>query len=714
VTASIGDGGLGTDPAEGGGIGGSSSRRGSEAAPGVYAGGFRADIQGLRALAVSMVLIYHLYPAALPGGFVGVDVFFAISGYLITGHLMRSHERTGRIGLLDFWGRRARRLVPAAALVLAATWLMSRVALPVTRLPDGARQVRASALYFQNWVLARDAVDYLKSADAASPVQHFWSLSVEEQFYLVWPLLFVLVALIAGRLSRVTGRTVALWMALGVVTVSLAYSARHTRSNPAAAYFVTTTRIWELALGGTLSLLSRRLSSLLAGQSWLGWAGLGMITASGFALSGRSAFPGTVALLPVGGAVMLIASGSSRARIGTARLMSMRPLVFLGGISYSLYLWHWPVIVFWKAYFGGVSGVAGPAIVLVCVGLSWFTKVVVEDGVRLAPFIARHRGRSLATALAAVLPLVLVTTFILSEPEPGPWNGRLGPDYPGAAVLANSSTTVPSVVAVPPVALARQDLPAYEKKHCEVGQHVSAPKTCAFGDTVSPTLTVALVGDSTAGNWFPALDRIAHARHWELITDIHSRCPWTAIMTLDPGNDSSFTACHTWGVSVLRDLISTIKPDVVITAERPGAGTPQDAGTSTAARDAIAGGMASYWRQLMAVGILVVPIHETPEMYQNEPDCLSGHSASVRSCSVAASKAIMQDPPTVVATRDMKGGVRVIDMNPSICGPKQCAPVVGNVVVYRDSHHLTSTYSLTMAPQLEKKLLAVLADRSLD
>src|SRR5258708_2646864 len=167
---------------------------------------FRADIQGLRAIAVTMVVIYHLYPSLLPGGFVGVDVFFVISGFLITGHLWRGYQRTGKVALLDFWGRRARRLVPAAALVLTVTWLASRLVLPVTRLGDTADQVRASALYFQNWLLAHNAVDYLKSGDAASPVEHFWSLSVEEQFYLLWPWLFLAAALVARLRARRAGR----------------------------------------------------------------------------------------------------------------------------------------------------------------------------------------------------------------------------------------------------------------------------------------------------------------------------------------------------------------------------------------------------------------------------------------------------------------------------------------------------------------------------
>ncbi len=209
---------------------------------------FRPDIQGLRAIAVSLVVVYHLYPSALPGGFAGVDVFFVISGFLITGHLWRGIQKTGRLSLTDFWGRRARRLVPAAALVLAVTWGASYLLLPSSQLADTAQQIRASALYFQNWQLASDAVNYLRQGSAPSPVQHFWSLSVEEQFYLVWPLLFFAALLIAraraGRHEDATARrtTVAHRAAFALtatlVVGSLAYSVYDTAVNPAQAYFV--------------------------------------------------------------------------------------------------------------------------------------------------------------------------------------------------------------------------------------------------------------------------------------------------------------------------------------------------------------------------------------------------------------------------------------------------------------------------------------------
>jgi peptidoglycan/LPS O-acetylase OafA/YrhL len=672
--------------------------------------GFRPDIQGMRALAVGMVVIYHLYPSLLPGGFAGVDVFFVISGFLITGHLLREYHKTGRVALLDFWGRRAKRLVPAAALVLTVTWLASRLVLPATRLADTATQIRASALYYQNWQLAWNAVDYLKLDSAASPVQHFWSLSVEEQFYLGWPLLFLLAALVAliarPRARRARGHLVVLLLAGAVVAGSLWYSVYYTHANPAGAYFVTTTRIWELGLGGLIALLPVGLSKWAGRLGLLGWAGLGLVVASAFVLSGTNAFPGYLALLPAGGAAALILGGSAAGRFGPHRLTSTRTMVFVGGISYSLYLWHWPLIVLYTARTGrSIGPVSGPAIVVVAVALSWLTKVWVEDKVRTASLLSGHGWRSVSTALAAVVPVVLVSVFIAAEP--GPWNGRLGPNYPGAAVLASKVTKdrVKRAPFVPqPTGI---KLPEYWQQGCLVPEASATPKECVYGDTKHPVLTVALAGDSIAGEWFTPLQQIAVKRHWKLVTELHSICPLTSALLVTPATGGPYTACHAWGAAVVHDLDTKIRPDVVITSEIPGLATTKHPAGGAAAQADIGDGMASYWKQLEGHGISVVAIRESPEVSVNVPECLTENPTAPKKCAVSRAKAIKPDVPSAYATRAAAGKVPLIDMNPLICGRVKCPPIVGNVLVYQDGHHLTSTYALTTAPYLESRLLKV-------
>jgi peptidoglycan/LPS O-acetylase OafA/YrhL len=669
--------------------------------------GFRPDIQGMWALAVGMVVVYHLYPSLLPGGFAGVDVFFVISGFLITGHLLREYHKTGKVALLDFWGRRAKRLVPAAALVLTVTWIGARLLLPATQLADTAAQIRASALYFQNWQLASDSVNYLQASSAASPVQHFWSLSVEEQFYLGWPLLFLLAALVAltarrPQERRARGHRVALLLAGAVVAASLGYSVYYTHANPAGAYFVTTTRIWELGLGGLVALLPARLCERIGRCGPLGWAGLGLMIASAFVLSGTNAFPGFLALLPAGGAAALILGGSAAARFGPSKLTSIRPMVFIGDISYSLYLWHWPIIVLWTTWRGHPVGWrSGLVIVAVSVVLAWLTKVWVEDKVRTASLLSGHEWRSVSTALAAVVPVVLVSLYIVAEPTP--WDGDLGPNYPGAAALTASAHTVKAAPVLPqPTAIS---LPAYWQQGCLVAESSATPKECVYGDTSDPVLTVALAGDSMAGDWFTPLEKIATDRHWELVTELHAVCPLSSTMMVQPETGGPYTACHTWGAAVVHDLVTSIKPDVVITSDYPGLATMRHPAGGAAAQADIGSGMASYWNKLEGGGISVIAIKESPDVGLNVPACLSQHSAA--KCTVPRDQAVTSDLPTVYATRAAAGKVPLIDMDSLICGPVNCPPVVGNVLVYQDNHHLTSTYALTTAPYLEKRLLKV-------
>jgi peptidoglycan/LPS O-acetylase OafA/YrhL len=690
----------------------------SRAPAGGAARGRRPDIQGLRAIAVSLVVVYHLCPSALPGGFAGVDVFFVISGFLITGHLWRSCEEAGRVSLADFWGRRVRRLIPAATLVLSVTWGMSYLLLPASRLGDTARQIGASALYAQNWLLAGDAVNYLKSADAPSPAQHFWSLSVEEQFYLVWPLLFIAALAITrrgagGRRHRAPPlRPVAAVLTAAVAVASLVYSVVDTAAGPAAAYFVTTTRIWELGAGGLLALLPAAAAGRLARHGWLGWAGLALLAASQLVLRASTAFPGWIALVPAGGAVALLAGGSATGRGGPWRLTSARPVAFVGDISYSLYLWHWPLIALCAAWRGHPPGLlSGPVLMLASVALAWLTKVTVEDRVRLVPVIARHRWRSLSVALAAAIPVTLAAAFLATQP--GPWDGRLGPGYPGAAALADKTVAgkpagLPQRRVLPPPA-GQLTLPGYWADGCLDGQHVPTPKACVFGDTSHPTLTVALVGDSMAGNWWAPLDQIARQEHWRLVTELHAICPWTAAQLLDPDIHTAFPACHTWGARVLADLITKIRPNVVITTGLANMATVARPTPSSRARAEVGAGMAVYWRQLQAHRIKVVAIRETPETAKDEPGCVTKHGPASPSCATPPARAEQPDPPTSYAARAVDGAVPVINMNTLICAPDNCPPVVGNVLVYLDSHHLTQAYAQTLAPFLKARLTAALA-----
>ena len=323
---------------------------------------------------------------------------------------------------------------------------------------------------------------------------------------------------------------------------------------------------------------------------------------------------------------------------------------------------------------------------------------------RTASLLAGHNWRSISTALAAAVPVLLVSLFIATEPHP--WHGKLASTrYPGAAMLAGKIIKLkPAPVLPPPAAL---QLPEYWQQGCLAPIVSSTPTECDYGDLSHPALTVALVGDSMAGNWFTPLQAIAVKRHWRLVTDLHAECPLSSAMLITPKTGGPYTPCHDWGKAVMHDLVTRIKPDVVITSEYPIVATVRHPVAGPDSEADIGKGMAKYWQQLERHGIPVVAIKETPLPGRNMLECVSRNLADPSICDVPRSMAIRRHLPTVYAARATRGKVPIIDMNPLICGPLDCAAVVGNVLVYQDSHHLTSAYTLTMAPYLERRLLRV-------
>ena len=335
----------------------------------------------------------------------------------------------------------------------------------------------------------------------------------------------------------------------------------------------------------------------------------------------------------------------------------------------------------------------------------------------------RTRSGEFRLAYAGVVPAALISIFVTgvtgsaidttgsATPWQVPWQDVLGPSYPGAAVPGEHlGGGVPAAPVAP--ALNTDNLPQYWAEGCLPAQTASKPKECVYGDTAHPVLTVALVGDSMAGNFFTPLDQIATQRHWKLVVDVHSTCAWTSTMLLQLKVGGAYTACHAWGVSVLHDLLTTIKPNVVITSDYPYFATTAFPAISPQSETAIGDGMVPYWSQLENHGIQVVAIRETPFIGLAVPSCLTRNHGVTAKCAVPAKKAILPHPPTMVAAAEMHGKVPDINMNPLICPGLICQPIIGNVLVYQDSHHLTNLYSSTLTPFLEQDLLA--ASRTLN
>lgn len=480
--------------------------------------GRKAEIQGLRAIAVGSVLLFHLWPNMLPGGYVGVDVFFVISGYLITGLLFREAASTGTISLTRFYERRIRRLLPAATAVLLAVAACLPL-LPHARWQDTAYEIAASALYVENWRLAWLAVDYLGAENAPSPVQHYWSLSIEEQFYIVWPLIMIGVLVLAkGRTLRRT-----LWIALAcIAVVSLAASVILTANDQATAYFVTHTRMWELALGGLLAL------SVLPDMSdglreTLRIAGLAAIGFACVAFSSATEFPGAAALVPTLGGALVISAGSSNRPASTYRLLASSPAQWLGDVSYSIYLWHWPLIIFAGTLLSQshLSAKAGAVVLAASLLLAWLSYKFIEQ-----PF--RHPGRrafpALVAGAASIASVVLVSgAALLTVRGSGAEIAVPSATYPGALALV-SGAPVPQVSApIPPLAKVPQDMPDAYRTDCHLDQKMSELHPCVFGPE-NASFRLLLSGDSHAANWIPALQALAEKRGWRVETHTKSAC----------------------------------------------------------------------------------------------------------------------------------------------------------------------------------------------
>ncbi|WP_407924582.1 acyltransferase family protein [Catellatospora vulcania] len=688
--------------------------------------GFRRDIEGIRALAVVLVMVGHAGVSAVSGGFVGVDVFFVISGFLITGLLVSEIERTGRISLTGFYARRAKRLLPAAAVVLAASLVLTYTLLPTTRWRGIGWDVIASGLYVMNWRLADQAVDYLAATDAPSILQHFWSLAVEEQFYLVWPLLLIAVSWLAARRGG-PRRTRPLFLAgLALIGIpSLVWSIQLTETDPARAYFVTTTRLWELALGAGVAILGGRLARMpRSAGAVLGWVGLVAVVVAALVTDKATPFPGYAALLPTLGTAAIIAGGMTAGRRGPELVLGLRPVRAIGAVSYSLYLWHWPLLMVADSQFGPLSPLQGLGVVAFSAVPAVLTHRFVENPVRFGARFSVRPARALQLGLACtVIPLAAALTFQFVVL---PAATRVDPDVvsAGAAALpAPSASQAPPVLVdqvdhiSPDPAAARDDLGgAYGNGSTCISSLGEPVRTCVFG-APDGVFTVALVGDSHAAHWFPAVETVAREQGWKLVTYLKSACPLLDAEVLYKGKP--FKDCTEWNAEVKSRLAGPERPDLVIVSNSARyvvtSKGKQLSHLSPEGIQAAEQAMRTSWSGLSAAGPLVVVLRDVPRPDLDIPECVAKNREQLTRCAFprqeAEASSVMQQRAASAA------GLAVIDLTESICPGDRCPAVLGNVLIYRDDNHLTATYARSLAPRLATALTdtlrsSPLADRA--
>lgn len=679
--------------------------------------GFREDIQGLRAVAVLLVLGYHAGVPQLAGGFVGVDVFFVISGYLITGLILREVETTGSLDLGRFYARRARRLLPASAVVLAASAAITLAVVPVTRWASIVWDLITSALYVTNWWIADQAVDYLAADTAPSPVQHFWTLAVEEQFYLVWPLL-MLALVLTGRRTGWKLRPLLFGGISSLAAASLAWSVHLTTAVPARAYVVTTTRVWELAIGAILAFVTVRATRLSTPSR--GVLAIGGLVAIGYAavtFGADTPFPGTAALVPTLGTAAVIAAGTGAAAPGDP-LLSNRPMRAIGGLSYSLYLWHWPLLVGAREVFAGPGEPLPVGIGLAVVAASaipaWLTFRFVEAPIHHAPRLAqRQRGNLVVAVICTLVGLAaggVVAWAIPEGTDPGERSGQ------GAAVLADpEGSPIPAEAPaaadldeiVPDPIAALEDIAELAGQDCILPIETVTIDPCTYGPPDAET-TVAVVGDSKMHQWLPAVEAVADERGWRVVTHLVSGCPLVRARLGEPiGNNER---CMRHNELRYEELLVPGRYDLVLTSQRLPAATTED-GDPAAGRRVMVEDLRRTWGELREVGSEVIVVLDNPAPPMTVPDCVADRPASLDECSfprrdgVAGSAAPTQ--------REALGGTRgvgVVDLEDWICPADTCPPVIGEVLVYRQGSHLTATYVESLTAPFARAIAAALEE----
>lgn len=666
----------------------------------------RPEIQALRAVAVAVVVVYHLWPGTLSGGFVGVDVFFVISGFLITAHLLREADRDGRISLPKFWAKRIRRLLPASLTVLAFSAVGVFLLVPQMYWTQFYKEIAASAVYAQNWALAASSIDYLAAENVPSPVQHFWSLSAEEQFYLVWPILIGLVVLAAHRLSVRARRTLVFVALAAVAAASFYYSVRYTASNPGEAYFATTTRAWEFAAGGLLAVIGTAIKApngLRTLVSYAGWAGIAYAVIT---YSGQTPFPGSAALLPVLATVAVIWAGDPQSAIAPNKLMGTRPIQFVGNISYSIYLWHWPLIVFATIVFVNVEETTRIAIIVASIALAWLTTVLIENPARDWKGLVGRRPRWTFLAMVVAMLVIALPTAAASQlmvQQASAETARAAVAVASAdecfgasefALPEGSCDSVEHDTLTPSAAFAVDDEAEVYENGCYSDLVTADLNTCVVGNAASD-IDVALIGDSHAASWYPALKTIAEDNDWSLSPFMKSSCPMSDATKQDDEAEVE-SSCATWNDSLADTLAAQTEPLDLVVLAHSAAGDKYGSD-----KEAIAG-FRDAWAPLVERGTQVVVIRDIPQMKEDTNRCIADTEGADQACDRPESEAQLDDL-MVEAAKDQPG-VTVVDMNDFFCRDGSCTPVVGGVVAYRDSHHITATYSTSMAPYLDERI----------
>jgi peptidoglycan/LPS O-acetylase OafA/YrhL len=663
--------------------------------------GFRPDIQGLRAIAVLLVALNHAGVPHLGGGYVGVDVFFVISGFLITGWLARRAQQTGRVPFAAFYAARARRILPAATLTIVVTVLGCWSLLNYVRALDALHDAVWAAFFAANIHFASIGTDYFARDNPPSPLQHFWTLAVEEQFYVVWPaLLAAVLVVVGGRRRRRVGVDAAVLRRAAVVVAacvagSLAWSIHVTPRDPTGAYFSALARAWELGVGALLALSADRVAQLPARmRARLSWVGLAGIMLAATAFSSGTPFPGYAALLPVISTALVLTGGLGRPSAGgAARVLTRQPLRLVGDVSYALYLWHWPVLIVAAEYVGRpLSVTANLGLLALALVVSLVTYAVYENPLRHARLLARPRY-ALALWPITVGLVVLVAgrgiDSLRAEADPAapvrPIVARPLPHYAsaveGSVAPQRLASPIPDHLDPSPLQLAH----ARPSGCVTLG---GLARRCTLG-AVHADRRIVVFGDSHAAAWLPALDYYARSRGFALLPLVHASC--TSGVAAWPGH------CHSWYLAALRRL-RVLHPRAVIVAQYF---DPREPAAATY------GGLQRELADMTRLVPHVVLLQDPPRHDVVPIDCLLAPGATLGSCAFPVARDEVAEYAAVAGIARGGGAVYLPTLQ-WFCAHGTCPMVVGSTVVYVDTNHITTTYARELAVPVSAALSAAL------
>ena len=689
-------------------------------------GFYRHDLDGLRGIAIALVAVFHVWFGRVSGG---VDVFLALSGFFFGGRLLRTALTPGA----SLWPvpevkRLVRRLLPALVVVLAAAAVLTILVQPETRWGTFADQSLASIGYFQNWELANTASDYLRAGEAVSPLQHIWSMSVQGQFYIAFLALIFLFALVFRRILGKYMRPSLVVLLAALTIASFVYAIFAHNADQATAYYNSFARGWELLLGALVGAVVGYIRWPLWLRSTIAVAALAAILSCGALINGVKEFPGPWALVPVGATMLFILTGANRfADPHTGgklpfpnRLLATAPFVWLGSIAYSLYLWHWPLLIFWLAYTDSprVGFLDGAGVLLVSVLLAYLTTKYIENPLRYRaatadigpsvriPLHTRLRRPTIALGSVVVLLGVALTAtsftwrehVLMQIANAETLTGLDLHDYPGAHALLDNAKVPRGVPMRPTVLEAKEDLPETTEDGCISDFDNVGVITCAYGDK-SATRTIALAGGSHAEHWITALDLLGKLHHFKVVTYLKMGCPLTTEQVpLVMGDNRPYPKCHTWNELVMKRLIADHPDFVFTTATRPWNIKPGDV---------MPGTYVGIWQALSQNDIPILAMRDTPWLVRKgQPffpaDCLADGGNGI-SCGIRRSDVLSPTNPTEawVARFPL---LKPLDMSDAVCRKDVCRAVEGNVLLYHDSHHISKTYMRTMANELGRQI----------